>query len=94
MSNTNNKRIVLVTGATGGLGTAMCKKLLKDGFRVVGNYVTHEKAEKWTKDMNDAGCHIDLFHGDVSTYEGAKKMIQDIEAKTGPIDTLAIFHLG
>jgi len=88
MSNINNKRIVLVTGATGGLGTAMCKKLLKDGFRVVGNYVTHEKAEKWTKQMNSEGFHIDLFHGDVSTFEGAANMIKDIVAKTGPIDTL------
>ncbi|MEI6020809.1 MAG: SDR family NAD(P)-dependent oxidoreductase, partial [Bacteroidota bacterium] len=31
-----NKRIVLVTGATGGLGTAMCKELYKDGYHVVG----------------------------------------------------------
>ena len=37
-----NKRIVLVTGATGGLGTAMCKELHKDGFHVVGNYHTKE----------------------------------------------------
>ncbi len=89
MSNIENgKRIVLVTGATGGLGTAMCKKLLKDGFRVVGNYVTHEKAEKWTKEMNSQGFHIDLFHGDVSTFDGAKNMINAIVEKTGPIDTL------
>ena len=27
----NKKRIVLVTGATGGLGTAMCKKLYEIG---------------------------------------------------------------
>jgi len=31
-----NKRIALVTGATGGLGTAMCKKLVDDGYAVVG----------------------------------------------------------
>jgi len=84
----SNKRIVLVTGATGGLGTAMCKKLLKDGFKVVGNYVTPEKAEKWTKQMNDEGFHIDLYKGDVSSYEDAGRMIKEIEEKVGPIDTL------
>ena len=42
-----NKRIVLVTGATGGLGTAMCKKLYKEGFRVIGNYRNKEKAKEW-----------------------------------------------
>ena len=84
----SSKRIVLVTGATGGLGTAMCKKLLKDGFKVVGNYVTQEKAEKWTKQMYSEGFHIDLYRGDVSSYEDAGKMIKEIEDKVGPIDTL------
>ena len=84
----NSKRVVLVTGATGGLGTAMCKKLMKDGFRVVGNYVTAGKAEKWISDMSAEGYKIELFHGDVSTFEGAGKMMKEIEAKVGPIDTL------
>jgi acetoacetyl-CoA reductase len=88
MNNENNKRIVLVTGATGGLGTAMCKTLLKDGYRVVGNYVTPSKAEAWTKQMNDEGTHVELFHGDVSTFDGAKNMIAEIVKKVGPIDTL------
>lgn len=43
----SNKRTVLITGATGGLGTAMCKELYKDGYTVVGNYHTKEKADKW-----------------------------------------------
>ncbi len=84
----SNKRIVLVTGATGGLGTAMCKTLLKDGFKVVGNYITPEKAEKWTKQMNDEGFHIDLFKGDVSSYEDTGRMLKEIETKVGTIDTL------
>lgn len=85
---TKKQRVVLVTGATGGLGTAMCKKLVRDGFKVVGNFVTEGKAEKWLSDMKKDGFEIQLFHGDVSTFEGAGKMIKEIESKVGTIDTL------
>ena len=83
-----SKRTVLVTGATGGLGTAMCKELYKDGYRVVGNYHTKEKADKWMEQMKNKGFSIELFYGDVSNFESAGKMITDIEAKYGHIDTL------
>jgi acetoacetyl-CoA reductase len=83
-----NKRIVLVTGATGGLGTAMCKELYKDGFRVVGNYHTKEKAEKWSATMKAEGFDIQLFYGDVSDFNSAGEMLKKIEMEVGPIDTL------
>jgi len=83
-----SKRTVLVTGATGGLGTAMCKELYKDGYRVVGNYHTKEKADKWMEQMKNEGFSIELFYGDVSNFESAGKMIAEIEAKYGHIDTL------
>lgn len=83
-----NKRIVLVTGATGGLGTAMCKELYKDGYHVVGNYHTKEKADKWMKTMKDEGFDIQLFYGDVSDFDSAGDMIRKIEQEIGPIDTL------
>ena len=88
MSTSNNKRTVLVTGATGGLGTAMCKKLFTDGYTVVGNYHTKEKADKWMEQMKSEGFPIELFYGDVSDFESAGKMIADINAKYGHIDTL------
>ncbi len=83
-----NKRIVLVTGATGGLGTAMCKVLHKNGFHVVGNYHTKEKADKWLINMQSEGYNIRLFHGDVSNFESAGEMIGKIESEIGPVDTL------
>lgn len=83
-----NKRIVLVTGATGGLGTAMCKELYKDGYRVVGNYHTKEKADKWLETMKAEGYDIQLFFGDVSDFDSAGDMIRKIEQEVGPIDTL------
>jgi acetoacetyl-CoA reductase len=83
-----NKRIALVTGATGGLGTAMCKKLYQDGYIVVGNYHTKEKAEKWMEERRNEGMNIQLFYGDVSNFDSTANMIKEIEEKVGPIDIL------
>lgn len=83
-----NKRIVLVTGATGGLGTAMCKKLYDDGYRVVGNYRNKQKATEWLDKMHAQNYNINLFQGDVSDFESAGNLIKDIEHTIGPIDTL------
>jgi acetoacetyl-CoA reductase len=84
----NSKRTVLVTGATGGLGIAMCKKLYQDGYNVVGNYHTKEKADKWIEQMKSEGFDIKLFYGDVSDFNSASAMIKEIEEKVGQIDTL------
>lgn len=84
----SNKRTVLITGATGGLGTAMCKKLYEDGFTVIGNYHTKEKAEAWMQQMKNEGLDIELFYGDVSNYESSGNMIAAINEKYGHIDTL------
>src|SRR6266498_4047048 len=86
--STINKRTVLVTGATGGLGTAMCKKLYNDKFNVVGNYHTKEKADKWLDEMKSEGFNIKLFYGDVADFDSCGEMIKKIESEVGTIDTL------
>jgi acetoacetyl-CoA reductase len=82
------KRIVLVTGATGGLGTAMCRKLFEDGFHVVGNFRSKEKAEAWSAKMKEEGVAVDMYEADVTDFDSVGTMIGKIESEIGPIDTL------
>lgn len=86
MSKTH--KIALVTGATGGLGTAMCQKLAEDGYIVVGNYRSEEKAKRWQDNMKAKGYDIKLFYGDVSDYDSTGAMIKEIVEKVGTIDIL------
>jgi acetoacetyl-CoA reductase len=84
----NEKRVVLVTGATGGLGTAMCEALDKEGYRVLANYRTKEKADIWQKTMAAKGVSVELFYSDVSDFASVESMVKEIEHSVGPVDVL------
>jgi len=86
--DTNNKYVALVTGATGGLGTAMCRTLFHDGYHVIANYHSKEKAEKWYLKMKEEGYDFDMYHADVSDYDAVGDMVQQVEKKLAPIDIL------
>jgi acetoacetyl-CoA reductase len=82
------KRIALVTGATGGLGTAMCKTLFHDGYHVVANYRNRQKAEEWHHQMLGQGMNIDMAVGDVCDFNSMSIMVKGIEEKLGGVDVL------
>jgi len=82
------KYIALVTGSTGGLGTAICKGLANDGFHVIANYHSQGKADAWKEKMNAEGYDFDMYQCDVSDYDAVGAMIASVEATFGPIDVL------
>ena len=81
-------RVALVTGGTGGIGTAICKKLADMGHKVATNYRNEEKARAWQDKMKGEGYDFTLVKGDVGTPEEAAAMVKQVEEKLGPVEIL------
>ena len=73
-------RVAVVTGGTGGIGTAICARLLKEGARVIA---ADRDAPK--SDLPEGIRYIAL---DVTSEDCVKAMAADIEAAEGQIDIL------
>ncbi len=81
-------RVALVTGGTGGIGTAIVKELARHGHRVATNYRNEAKTKAWQEQMRAEGFDVLIVHGDVSSAEDAAHMVKEVEAKLGPIEIL------
>ncbi len=86
-----NKKIALVTGGTGGMGSAICRKLADDGYKVIAGYYSggsHAKAEHWLQEESAHGRDIAIQFGDVRDWAGAQAMVAEIRRKHGPVSVL------
>ncbi|CAO3380851.1 acetoacetyl-CoA reductase [Azospirillum argentinense] len=84
-----SQKIALVTGAMGGLGTAICQALAKDGCIVAANCLPNfEPAAAWLGQQEALGFKFYVAEGDVSDFESCKAMVAKIEADLGPVDIL------
>ena len=81
-------RVALVTGGTGGIGTAIVHRLGKMGHRVATNYRSEEKTRAWRDKLASQGIEVLTVQGDVSDPESSEKMVREIEQRLGPVEIL------
>ena len=74
MGKLDNK-IALVTGGTGGIGTAICQRLADDGAQIVTTSLNQEKAVMWKDNQNFDSTIIAC---DVSNYDDCQSMKEKI----------------
>ena len=86
-----SKKIALVTGGTGGIGTAICQALSNDGFKVITTYRSAEKAGRaldWQETMKSQGFDVETVCMDVSNWASCVKAAEEIKTTYGRISVL------
>jgi acetoacetyl-CoA reductase len=82
------KRVAVVSGGVGGLGTAICRTLAHEGCRVVAADLANDETRvavfhAATKDLDIAFAPLD-----VRDFDACGALVRDIEAKQGSLDIL------
>ncbi|MEQ6290707.1 beta-ketoacyl-ACP reductase [Vogesella sp. GCM10023246] len=82
------KRIALVTGGMGGIGTAICKALAEAGHTVVTTYSRPGKEGAWLADMKGQGFDVHAVQCDVTDFDACQVAVAKIQTEIGPVDVL------
>lgn len=83
-------KLAVVTGGMGGIGTAICLRLAREGAKVVATCHPSEaeRAADWIGEQKERDAEIAVVSGDVSTAEGGAALMAEIVEKFGPVDIL------
>ena len=84
------EKIVVITGASSGLGKQMSKAFAKEGANVVINYCHHEEEALELKKEIEEEYNVEalVIKCDISNEEEVEKMVNDIVDQYGGIDIL------
>lgn len=84
-----NKKTALITGGARGIGAGISRKLAAQGYRVIVNYLSNEKAaNEIVKTIVNEGGEALAMQADVLNETAVAKMFEQITEKFGGIDIL------
>lgn len=85
----HDTRVALVTGGMGGLGTAICRRLQAEGFRVATTFSpSNTSPDAWLSAQRDEGYRFSAYKVDVGDYADCEWMVQKLLAEMGRLDVL------
>lgn len=85
-----DRMVAVVTGGTGGIGSAICQRLAGD-YQVIACYFKdgrHEEAKKWQEEQKSLGYDIDIVYGDIAHFTDCEKLTALVMERYGKIDVL------
>ncbi len=84
-------RVALVTGGTGGIGAAVCRRLAGEGAHIAAGYWAHEdRAKQFFADMTAEfpDRRITLHEGNIGVAEDCRRVVREVIEAHGRLDIL------
>ena len=82
------QKIAYVTGGMGGIGTAICHRLHKDGFKVIAGCGPTRDYAKWLDEQKALGYSFHASVGNVADWESTVEAFSRAKSEHGAIDVL------
>jgi 3-oxoacyl-[acyl-carrier protein] reductase len=83
-------RIALVTGASGGIGAELSRRLAESGAALALHYASNEQAAgELAAEIESAGGRALTFGADLGDASAPERLVDEVEHALGPIDVLA-----
>lgn len=83
-----SQKIAYVTGGMGGIGTAICQRLFKDGFKVIAGCGPTRDHAKWIAEQAALGYTFYASVGNVGDWDSTVEAFTKARAEHGTIDVL------
>jgi 3-oxoacyl-[acyl-carrier protein] reductase len=89
MLETHNKKVAIVTGASKGIGRAVCVELAACGYHIIVNYRSDEKGARKTLDqVIQTGSSGSIVLFDVTDFDETRQALENLFAAHETIDVL------
>ncbi|MEX0730625.1 MAG: acetoacetyl-CoA reductase [Aquisalimonadaceae bacterium] len=84
------KRVALITGGNGGIGTEICKQMYTAGYTVVTTCVDAEKegVVQWQQELAKQGYKVGWVECNVADFDACAVMAESVRAEYGAVDVL------
>jgi acetoacetyl-CoA reductase len=81
-------KVAYVTGGMGGIGTAICQRLAKGGFKVIAGCGPSRDWQKWLDEQKALGFEFHASVGNVADWQSTVDAFGKASAEHGTIDVL------
>ena len=83
-----SQKVAYVTGGMGGIGTSICQRLHRDGFKVIAGCGPSRDHAKWIGEQKALGYTFHASVGNVADWESTVSAFKQAKEEHGVIDVL------